>query len=135
MASMTDYMILHDDAFELSTSPAGPGDVRKLDFSLPANFTIGTRRALPLLAFIVNPVSDDVELGFWVNPSDPNLIQTQREQLLTWPNGPHIDQGLWEGINGQKFNEGQANSIFFRVLRGRVRLRDVVLWYQRGSGD
>ena len=26
MASMTDYMVLHDGPFELSTSPGGPGD-------------------------------------------------------------------------------------------------------------
>lgn len=39
MASMTDYMILHDVTFERSTSPSGPRDAKKLEFDLPAGAT------------------------------------------------------------------------------------------------
>lgn len=137
MASMTDYMILNDGSFELSDSPRGPGDVKRLDFDLPGNFTVGTFRAKPILAFLINPISDDVRVGGWVNPEGPNvqLLQSTQDIALHWGGGRHFDQALWEAISGAKFNKGGNNSVFFKAWDGRVRIRDVVLWYQRGRGD
>jgi hypothetical protein len=136
MASMTDYMVLQDGSFELSTSPTGPGDVKVLNFTLPADFTVGTNFGRPLVAFIMNPRSDNVRVGMWVNPEGPNLqlLSSTQEQELTWSNAPRIDQALWEAVDGTKFEVGQANTIVFKVWDGRVMVRDIVLWYQRGAG-
>jgi hypothetical protein len=137
MASMTDYMVLSDDPFELSDSPSGPGDVKELEFDLPDNFTVGTFRGKPILAFVINPVSDNVSVGGWVNPEGPNIQLTQSTQdvSLSWDGDFHFDQALWEAIDGRKFNKGGHNSVFFKAWDGRVWIRDVVLWYQRGPGD
>lgn len=137
MPSMTDYMVLSDGAFELSDSPSGPGDVKRLDFDLPNDFTVGTFRGKPILAFLINPVSHNVRVGGWVNPEGPNLqlLQSTQEISLHWNGDFHFDQALWEAIDGRRFNKGGNNSIFFKAWDGRVRIRDVVLWYQRGSGD
>ena len=137
MASMTDYMVLHDGNFELSTSPTGPGDVKILNFTLPADFTVGTNFGKPLVAFIINPSSDDARVGMWVNPEGPNLqlLSSTQEQELTFSNASHHDRALWEAVSGTRFEAGQENTIVFKVWDGRVVLRDIVLWYQRGSGS
>jgi hypothetical protein len=133
---MTDYMVLHDGDFELSTSPGGPGDVKILNFTLPSDFTVGTNFGKPVLAFIVNPRTDDARVGLWVNPEGPNLqlLSSTQEQELSWSNPPHIDQALWEAVSGTKFESGAENTIVFKAWDGRVKLRDIVLWYQRGPG-
>jgi hypothetical protein len=72
----------------------------------------------------------------WVNPEGPNLqlLLSTQEQELSWSNAPHIDQALWEAINGTRFEAGKENTIVFNTWNGRVNVRDVVLWYQRGEG-
>lgn len=137
MASMTDYMVLHDGSFELSDSPGGPGDVKRLSFNLPDNFTVGTNFGKPLLAFIINPRSDRAKVGMWVNPEGPNfqLVQDTQIEELNWSNASHFDQALWQAVDGRKFNKGGSNDIFFKAWDGRVVMRDVVLWFQRGPGD
>jgi hypothetical protein len=137
MASMTDYMVLSDGSFDLSDSPGGPGDVKRLDFDLTQNFTVGTFRAKPILAFIIRPGSGNVAVGGWVNPEGPNvqLLQSTQDIALSWNTSVHVDYALWEAIDGEKFNQGGANTVFFKAWDGSVRIRDVILWYQRGSGD
>jgi len=136
MASMTDYMVLHDGSFDLDTSPGGPGDVKVLSFTLPDNLTVGTNVGKPLVAFIINPRSDSVRVGMWVNPEGPNLqlLQSTQEQELSWSNPPHMDQALWEAVSGTKFETGKENTLVFKTWNGRVSVRDVVLWFQRGAG-
>lgn len=134
MPSMTDYVVLSDGSFELDTVPAsGSSDEKILTFDLPSDFTVGTNLAKPLLAYIINFVSDDGAVGIWINPEFP-LRQTTRDHNLTWNNAHHADSGLWEAILGTKLKAGAQNKIVFNLDSGRVRFRDVVLWYQRGTG-
>lgn len=135
MASMTDYMVLQSAQFELSDSPSGPGDVKILRFTPPPDFTVGTNLARPLLAYIVNPKSDTVVVRIWVNPDGLELTQSTAQESLSWHNAPRIDQALWDAIDGTKFEKGKENTVVFKAVDGRVSLRDIVLWYQRGSGD
>lgn len=134
---MTDYMVLHDGPFELDDKPLGHGDVKKLTFNLPNNFTVGTKYGKPILAYIINPRSDKVRVGIWVNPEpaqNPQLKQSTMNESLSWTNLPHVDYSLWDAHSGTKFNVGKENTIFFKTWDGHIRVRDVVLWYQRGSG-
>lgn len=137
MASWTDYMVLSDGPFELNSKPGdNVADVKILKFTLPNDFTVGTNFARPILAFIINYRSDEGSVGIWVNTGFP-LLSTTREQTLSWHNANHTDSGLWEAVQGTKFKAGKENQIIFGLQsgdKGHVRFRDVVLWYQRGSG-
>jgi hypothetical protein len=67
-SEMNDFLVLQDGPVELDKRPGGPGDVKVLTFTLPANFTVGVNFGKPLLAYIINPRSDDATVGIWVNP-------------------------------------------------------------------
>jgi hypothetical protein len=136
MASMVDYMVLHDGAFEIDTSTGGPSDTKKLTFDLPADFTVGTNLAKPILAFLINPRSDSAQVGVWVNPEGPNvqLTQSTQEMALSWSKADHFDQAQWAPVHGTKFNKGGENQIWFKAWKGHLRVLNVILWYQRGSG-
>jgi len=135
MPSMADYVALTDAAFELTDAFPQPSE-KVLTFTLPADFAPGTSSGRPVLAFIVHFKSDAGSVGVWVNPDFP-LKQSQREQTLTWSNPVHADSGLWEVIQGPKFKAGAENKIVFAIQdaeKGTVTFRDVVLWFQRGTG-
>jgi hypothetical protein len=107
-----------------------------LKFTLPSDFTPGTNLARPVLAFIVNFRLREGSVGVWVNPEFP-LKQSQRQQTLSWQNPPRIDTGLWEVLSGAAFKPGAENQVVFAIQdaeKGTVAFRDVVLWFQRGSG-
>jgi hypothetical protein len=135
MPSMTDYMVLSDGTFKVTD--AFPESSQKvLTFTLPSDFTAGTNFARPVLAYIVKFTSSEGSVGVWVNPELP-LKESQREQTLTWSNPKQADSGLWEVINGTKFKPGAENTVVFAIQdaeKGTVTFRDVVLWFQRGSG-
>lgn len=77
MASMTDYMVLHDGPFELK----GHLDSKSVEFTLPSDFTVGTKFGKPILAFIFNPRLDDVKLHGGINT---NGLQSQSEIQLSY---------------------------------------------------
>jgi hypothetical protein len=134
MPSMTDYVALADGSFEVTDAFPEPSQ-QVLTFNLPADFAPGTSSGRPVLAFIVNFRSSEGSVGIWVNPDFP-LKQSQREQTLTWQSPPKMDSGLWEVINGPKFKAGE-NKIVFAIQeaeKGTVSFRDIVLWFQRGTG-
>ena len=133
MASLADYIVLSDGPFEIDSNPGGAPSTRILEFNLPSNFIVGTNRARPILSYVHNFISNNGSVGVWINPQFP-LLQSQRDHLLTWNNPPHMDVGLWEAIQGTRFQAGQENRIVFAMQEansGRVRFRDVVLWIQR----
>lgn len=129
MASMTDYQVLNDGAFELS----GHLDGQDLAFDLPSDFTVGTFRAKPVLMWRVTPLSSNVRYQFGVN--DPQRLQSQSEGQRTATNMTNIVDGVWEAISGTRFEAGSRNTVYFMTVDGSIRVSDVVLWYQRGSGS
>ena len=131
MASMTDYQVLSDGSFELQ----GHLDVKPLDFTLPSDFTVGTFRAKPVLMWRVTPLSSSVRYQFGVN--DPERLQSKSEGQRTYSNIANIADGVWEAIGGEKFKAGENNSIYFMTVNAssKIRVSDVVIWYQRGSGS
>jgi hypothetical protein len=137
---MTDYMVLQAGAIELGF---GTSDyVQRLDFELESDYTKGTNFARPILAYIMRP-SGDTSVNVYVNPTTPSNVPPgtnilDHHDALFWANWSggsfQVDQASWEAIDGRLFRPG-SNSIYFRVMKGKIRLRDVVLWFQRGTGD
>lgn len=139
MASMSDYMVLQAGAKDLGF---GTDDwIQKLSFDLPPQYTIGTNYARPLLAFILRPSGGRTSINTYINPSAVGvppggliLDHNEPDFFIAWTDGPRIDQALWEAVDGRKFKRNN-NDVYFRVMEGGVRLRDVVLWFQRGTGE
>lgn len=135
MSSLADYIVLSDGSFEIDNNAGGSPSTRILEFNLPNNFVVGTNLARPILSFVYNPVSDNGSFGIWVNPHFP-LLSSQRDHSISWNNAIHMDFGLWEAIQGDRFIAGEQNRILFGMQdgnSGRVRFRDVVLWFQRSE--
>jgi hypothetical protein len=131
MSSLADYIVLSDSPFRL---PDGLG-VNDLHFTLPGDFVAGTRVARPILAYILRYESEEGEAHVWINPpSGEGWVRDNADHTLTWSGGRSGDQGLWESIQGDKLDTRRENLIIFGVTKGRARFRDVVLWFQRGSG-
>ena len=134
MPSMADYAALTTQSFELTDDFPQPGE-KVFTVNLPSDFAPGTSSGRPVLSYVVNFRSNEGSMGVWVNPDLP-LKQSQRVETLTWQNPPHFDQGLWNVIDGTRFKAGE-NKIVFALQdadKGTVRFRDVVLWFQRGTG-
>jgi len=133
MASMTDYMVLSDGSKTLDSHPSGT-DRQIIDFNLPDNFTVGVNFGKPVLAFIINPQSRVSQVGGWVNPVADPFVSSEQVISLNWNTDNHSDYGLWEAVDGRKFNPGGSNRIVFKAWEGKVIVRDIILWYQRGAG-
>lgn len=123
-------MVLSDGPFTLND-----GDTKNLDFTLPNDFTVGVNLAKPVLAFIIKPQSRNSEVGGWVNPTVSPFLASEQVISLNWNTDYHADCGLWEAIDGRKFDAGDSNRISFKSWDGKVIIRDVILWYQRGAGS
>jgi hypothetical protein len=134
VATLTDYLVLRDASFEID---AALDSERGFEFSLDADFTAGTALARPLVAFIVNPLSDGARMEVVV-ASDPGGTEGFFQKLdvvstLGFGGDPAGDRGLWEAFSGTLLTPGARNAVTFRALEGRLRLRDVVLWHQRAA--
>ena len=129
---LTRHTIIPPVSFEISTTTGGPNDVKPLDFSLPDDFVGNIARSRPVLTYLISPRSDDVVLGIWINPQDPNLVQSEEVSRWIWPKGPRHAQALSSTPSvGRARYRGGKNDLFFKVWKGRVRVQSVVLWYQR----
>lgn len=131
MPNLVDYAVLSDGSFEIDSTPANSiPDMKILNFSVPSDFLKGTGSSRPVLAYICNFITDKGSFGIWINPSLP-LLQSQRDHTLNWNKPDHHDDGLWECIQGTKFPPGKTSKVVIGCIKGRVRVRDVVMWYQR----
>ncbi|MFQ1702421.1 hypothetical protein ACJ5NV_17690 [Loktanella agnita] len=131
---MTDYMVLQDGPATLNSHPSGTDRVM-IDFDLPRNFTVGVRFGKPVLAYIINPQSRSSKVGGWVNPVADPFVSSEQVISLNWTTDNHSDYGLWEAVDGRKFKAGESNRIVFKAWEGKVIVRDIILWFQRGSGN
>ena len=139
MATFADYVVLQPGTIELGF---GTNDyVQNFDFKLPDDYRRGTDVARPLLAYIVK-ASGKTSVGVYVNPSGRTNVPpgtsvfdlTDATFWNTWSGGgPQFDRALWDAIDGRLLNAGSNNTIYFRVVEGNIHLRDVVLWFQRGT--
>jgi hypothetical protein len=116
MTNLADYVVLSGGSFEIDTSVSTPTipNHKRLSLNLPADFTVGTNLARPVLKYIINFRSNTGNVGIWVNPSFP-LLQSQRVDTLTWNAGMRgFDHALWTIISGTRFKKGSSNEVVNR---------------------
>lgn len=125
MATLTDYLVLHDGTFTLE----GHLNAKVLTFDLPADFVQGTNLAKPILAYKISPDSDEMTLQAGFN--DPQRLQSNSEFHITLDSRTH--RGLWEAADGSKLQPDQQNTCYFMTINGgsKVHVSDVILWFQR----
>ncbi|MEM9152663.1 MAG: hypothetical protein AAGB19_19695 [Cyanobacteria bacterium P01_F01_bin.3] len=134
MATLADYIVLSDASFEINASFPTTKD---LNFDLNNDFITGTKLAKPILAFIINPLTTDANVSITVSsgPVGSEGFPQKQDTISTLRFSGELshDQGLWEAFSGKLLTPNEPNTITFEVTAGRVRVRDVVLWYQRRS--
>lgn len=126
MASTTivDYQVLRDGSFDLDTSAGGSSSEITLDFHVPSDFAFESGTRKPILAFKVRPREDS---NFKVFLNHREIASFNLDQSHT--------RGYWEAFsattafpNGSSFSNPVPLRIF--LSDGRIRLSDVIVWYQ-----
>ncbi len=144
--SVADYFVLSDGSFVIDSIPdSNPTSdsvpvAKAFDFDIPNDFVEGTIKARPILQFMVKPESDDGTFGFWLNAQNNHFFLTaeNQRQRFSWHGGGRREFATWECLQGDLFKRGETNQIRFGFAPGQnatVRIRDVVLWYQRYVED
>ncbi len=128
MDTLADYVIIRDNPFDLGT-----GDLTQpstFEFDLPADYVKGTHIAKPVLQFVVRGILDDDYL-FQIGFNDPQMLQSKSEVRYNFKDVPKSRIfTMHEAIDGSKLKPGK-NSIYFRIIEGKVGFSDVILWFQR----
>lgn len=121
MTSLTDYLVLYDGIFNLSTN-----EEKKIEFFMPEEFVEVNDQRKPIIAYKCRPLqqppfSPSVDLWISVNGHAIEHI-TIKDDLV---------RGLWEAFDGRHLSKLIINSLVFRSQSGKVRISDVILWFQR----
>jgi hypothetical protein len=125
MPVVADYRVIRDGHFDLDENE---------EFSLPAffmpeDFSDGAFESNPVLMWKARPLSGS-------QPAHEATIRVRLDPIggtmdTTTIRGNTV-HGLWEVMDRSKFSKSVNNIFVFRSESGRVRISDVVLWYQRG---
>ena len=123
MPSVADYAVLNDGTFDLNS-----GQEKELTpFFPPSGFVKGTNLAKAVLAYKARPLpnapfSPQAELKITMKFQNLSVEQiTIRDDTV---------RGLWEAFSAAEFSTTVGNVFIFRAVSGRVRISDVILWYQ-----
>ena len=127
--TIADYSVLHDGPFELSTN-----HVKRMTFDLPGDYVKGTFRAKPLLMYRVMPQRSANWIAIINDPPGDDTIPQEKIHEHVIQNNSGALRTLHEAISGDVFLPG-TNIIDIRVLSGRATFMDVVLFYQRNTGE
>jgi hypothetical protein len=127
MPTLTDYLVLSDVPFTLEN----PFEFKTLEFNLPDDYVKGTNFAKPIIMLQAKPLTDNVKLHVMFN-SDIH-VQIDAVFKLEFINVPRIDHGQWECVSGDLLFAGKNTCRFrnFGDSSSQIRIRDVVLWFQR----
>ena len=123
MPTIADYLVIRDGSFELVAGETAFSQ----NFSIPSDLVPGTDKAKAILAYKawppqVDPFASTADLMIRVNG---NQIGTFAIELDTV-------RGLWETFPATILNAGSAaNFVEYRREAGRIRISDVILWFQR----
>lgn len=120
--TLADYAVLEDDSFTLDS--ASSNRERTLIWPIPNNLTFGTNLARLILAFKVR-VFDDSSFRVFVNS----------REVMSFNLDESVTRGYWKTFSARTaFPEGASfpndNPVRFIVSTGRVRIEDVIMWYQ-----
>ena len=123
MPTIADYLVIRDGSFELLDGETAFSQ----SFTMPSDLVPGTARAKAILAYKawppqVDPFAATADLTIRVNG---NQIGTFAIELDTV-------RGLWETFPATILNAGSAaNFVQYSCQAGRIRISDVILWFQR----
>ncbi len=127
--TIADYAVLHDSPFELDS-----GHVKRMTFDLPGDFVKGTLKATPLLMYRVSPKNAVTYVVAVNDPPGADNIPADRIHELDAQNNSGSLRTMHEAISGDVFLPG-GNIVDFRVTSGKARFHDVVLFFQRNTGE
>jgi hypothetical protein len=124
------YSVLHTGSFTLGT-------VKELTAELPDDYNESTAQRRSVLAFIARPDhgAEKSELIIQLNRLPGHTVGIRPDHRVNWLKGMGWDHGLWWAVPAGKLKKGRKNTIEF--LRtggsgfGNIRVRAVVLWYNR----
>jgi hypothetical protein len=124
MAIIADYAVLRDGTFDLDG-----GQIKELEpFFPPDDLAPGTGQSKAILCYKARPLpqspfSPQVDLKITLKFQNLN-IETVRIKDDTV-------RGLWEAFSAAELSTTVGNVFIFSSESGKVRISDVVLWYQR----
>lgn len=124
MANIADYAVLHDGTFDLNT-----GEHKELKpFFPPGDLVPGTGQSKAILCYKARPLpqapfSPQVDLKITLKFQNLN-IETIRIKDDTV-------RGLWEAFSAAELSATVGNVFIFASNSGKVRISDVILWFQR----
>lgn len=145
MANFADYKVIESNTFHLNHDSGSPGDIllsKEISFSLPEEYVAGTRRAKPVLQFLVKPQIANSKLFIFAN-SSPNYISGGRIDLSNNRNHVVYQASIEDGplrmvstiFAGSHLRAG-SNDLFFAIETGAAHWIDnIVLFYQRELPD
>ena len=124
MPSVTDYTVLKDGTFDLVQGAS----FELPPWSTPSNFVAGTNKARPMIMYKARPLPDPNFSPFAkINVRD-KFGMVDFDTVTIRGDTVHT---LYECIQGDDIDKTLTNTFFeFRCVQGRVRISDVVLWYQ-----
>jgi hypothetical protein len=124
MPSVADYTVLRDGSFDLIETES----FELPPWSAPSNFVAGTNKARPIIMYKARPLPN--------SPFSPFAKINVRDKFgavsfdTVTLRGDTV-HSLFECIQGDDIESTIVNTFFeFRCLQGKVRISDVVLWYQ-----
>lgn len=123
MPTVADYAVLADAPFTLESGAeheVGP-------FFAPDGFVAGTNLAKAILAYKAHPLADPPFRAQAQLQITGNVFQPGIETVTI---SGDFSRGLWEAFPATGFGQNIGTSFHFRSLSGRIRIADVVLWYQ-----
>lgn len=124
MPTIADYSVLRDGSFDLES-----GHQRELDpWFPPSDLVPGTGTAKAILSYKARPLPQA--------PFSPQVdlkisLKFQGLSIETVTIKGDSVRGLWEAFPANKLSSTVGNVFIFRSQSGRVRISDVILWYQR----
>ncbi len=124
---VSNYFVLQDANFELDE-----GEIKRFTAKMPPSSQFVKATARPILWFNMQPLtSHRLKLIVILNDvqGDPNNIPDSKV-VWNYDNGDDIQllRSTHEVLDGNQFLPGIDNLIDFRVVVGKVRLSDVVLF-------
>ena len=123
MPTMADYIVIRDAPFDLVT-----GEERQFGaIAIPADRVPGTASAKAILQYKVRPPTSAP-----FAPSADIAVRFNGFEVETVKVTVDTVRGLWETFPATVLNaDSPANFVSFRVEQGRIRISDVIVWFQR----
>jgi hypothetical protein len=126
---VSNYFVLADKNFEIAD-----GAIKRFTAKMPTSNHFVRSTARPVLSFNVQQLSDDLKFIVLLNDptGDPNNIPESKIVLTYEASGSkhQVVRAINEVLDGNDFVAGDDNLIDFRVIFGKVRFADVLLFFR-----